>query len=294
MTNLLCQFSHSFPLLAADILEREKHTRRNFREETITDLLMAGLTAFKPFGVHVYFPDETKTGSDMDWEFVAPRAGERGRYLHLRIQAKRAIQTKSKSPYWYYRELAHESPKGAGKGSQAQTLVNSAIADGAVPLYIFYHPASALDSSKGNLPAIEGVNLMLAHHVPVKATAPWFGCYAKRVEAWRPDFLSLSDLLCFGGTRPGFAFEDEIAYFMFLRRFLTDVQPGKIAEMLETNYQRRLDRESVSRSQAPDHDRQPIEAKSEIPEATKEILERGGLTPEESQMLPRPRIIFAL
>lgn len=53
MNGLLCQFAHRFPDLAAQILQRDKHKRRNFREETITDILMAGLTAFEPCGIRV-------------------------------------------------------------------------------------------------------------------------------------------------------------------------------------------------------------------------------------------------
>lgn len=49
----MCAFGRRFPDFAAEILHRDRHKRRNFREETITDILMAGLVPFEPFGLRV-------------------------------------------------------------------------------------------------------------------------------------------------------------------------------------------------------------------------------------------------
>lgn len=153
---MLCEFANRFPKDLAILLERDRHLTRNFREETATDLLMMGLTPLRPHGVRVDFPDETVTGADMDWVYAAPHEVGGGSYLRLMIQAKRAkLQTlKSGSTYWLYDQLDHGTPKG----SQAQALVTHAAGkpDGmdTLPLYMFYHPQSALEAASAGLPAI--------------------------------------------------------------------------------------------------------------------------------------------
>jgi hypothetical protein len=84
------------------------------------------------------------------------------------IQAKRAKEQRLKdgSSYWYYDHLDH----GAPKGSQAKTLVEHAATspDGmeTLPLYMFYHPQSALQPAMGYRPAIEGVRAFLVYTKP--------------------------------------------------------------------------------------------------------------------------------
>lgn len=202
---MLCEFAKGFPDHIADFLERDRGLKRNFREESVTDMLMAGLVGLEPFGVKVVFPYEPATGADMDWVFVAPQEVQGGAYLRLRLQAKRAQRSHGvKSPYWYYHHLDHGSPKGA----QAQTLVSSSIASltgqPTLPLYIFYHPKSALSPKSPSLPAIEGMNLVFASAV---AKVVKGGCERKqkKVEYWRGRFMPLSDLLCWKAvlrTRP--------------------------------------------------------------------------------------------
>jgi hypothetical protein len=194
---VLCEFAHRFPIHLADLFERDRHLTRNFREETGTDLLMMGLVPLAPFGIHVDFPDEVVTGADMDWIYAAPQEIGGGTYLRLLIQAKRAKEQRLKdgSNYWYYDHLDHGDPKG----SQAQTLVTHAATspDGmaTLPLYIFYHPTSALQPAAGWRPAVEGVNLVFAQDVePVVAGG--CGREHKRVGYWRNRFMSLPDLLC--------------------------------------------------------------------------------------------------
>ena len=48
---MLCEFAHYFPRNLAQLLDRDRHLTRNFREETATDLLMMGLISFKPLGI---------------------------------------------------------------------------------------------------------------------------------------------------------------------------------------------------------------------------------------------------
>ena len=74
MADLLCDFSKRLPDVVGAILDREARKTKNFRKETIMDLIVASMSAFKPFGGRVDFPmNETRTGDDMDWEFVDAR-----------------------------------------------------------------------------------------------------------------------------------------------------------------------------------------------------------------------------
>jgi hypothetical protein len=140
---MLCELAHSFPPRVAELLERDRNLTRNFREESVTDLLMASLIGLEAFGIRVDFPDEPTTGGDMEWIYAAPLEANGGRYLRLMLQAKRAQYAKLKNGgYWYYQHLDHGDPPG----SQAQTLVGHATSlssAATLPLYIFYHPFAA-------------------------------------------------------------------------------------------------------------------------------------------------------
>jgi hypothetical protein len=110
---MLCQLAHSFPPRIADLLERDRGLTRNFREETVTDLLMASLVGLEALGIRVDFPDEPTTGGDMDWIYVAPLEINGGCYLRLLLQAKRAQFAQLKNGgYWYYHHLDHGKPAG--------------------------------------------------------------------------------------------------------------------------------------------------------------------------------------
>src|SRR5579883_2943951 len=118
---MLCALARSFPARVAELLERDRHLKRNFREETVTDLLMSSLIGLEPLGIRVDFPDEPSTGGDMDWIFAAPLEINGGRYLRFILQPKRAQFASLKSGgYWYYQHLDHEA------GKQAQTLLGYA------------------------------------------------------------------------------------------------------------------------------------------------------------------------
>lgn len=194
---MLCEFANHFPRHLAQLLDRDRHLTRNFREETATDFLMMGLTPLQPLGVRVDFPDESVTGADMDWIYAAPHEVGGGIYLRLMIQAKRCKEQKLKggATYWFYDHLDHGTPKGA----QARTLVDYAALspDGmaTVPLYMFYHPEPVLEKASGTLPPVEGINLRLATDVAGTVDG---GCKRseKKVDFWRAGFMTLSDLLC--------------------------------------------------------------------------------------------------
>lgn len=291
----LCEFAHQFPDLAARILHRDRHKRRNFREESVTDLLMAGLTAFEPFGIYVDFPkDESKTGEDMNWEFVDPNAADGRRYLRLHIQAKRAILGAPKrNPYWWYRELDHEAQRNAGHGSQAERLLSAAAAiPGCVPLYMFYHTQDALraEDIKNKLPAIEGVNAMFATHLaPVLTANPpktGNGRWAradKEVATWRPKFMPLSALLCFGNGPFVFTLPSGPDAAFLLVPQAASFSPGALADRLEEHRKTQL-------SVGEQRDAAPIEAIQDVPDETMNAirLRRDGVSAE----VKRPRAIF--
>lgn len=298
MTDPLCHFAHSFPDLAARILDRDRHKRRNFKEETITDLLMAGLTAFGPFGVRVDFPlDESVTGNDMDWEFVAPHATDGRKYLRLHIQAKRAIfnQLKKQPSYWFYRELDHEAAKNAGRGSQAERLIAEAGSlAGCVPLYMFYHTLDALepDDRLRKLPAIEGVNAMfadtlgptLAKYPPATQKSKRWPVDEKMVEKWRPLFMPLSDLLCFARMSYRLRWLRNGGLAFLAAPGLAPFSPGALADRLN---ERRRQLSEVGQS----IDFSPVEAVDNIPQQTRRVIERWSTDPGRAE-LERPRAIF--
>ena len=268
-------------MLAAKLLHRDKHKRRNFREETVTDLIMAGLTAFEPCGIRVDFPvDESKTGEDMDWEFVDPKNKAGKCYLRLHIQAKRAIKSAGKKPYWFYREIDHAVPSGALHGSQHDLLMTTARKTrGCVPLYMFYHPLDALDPKSGKLPAVEGVNLIFADQIKVNLSKGRWPVADKKVEKLRPNFLSLSQFLCFGhGLFVPFSAHEKLS-FLALQDY-GFVYPEELADRLN----------ELRRSQETEVQTE-IQAIEEIPESTLKAisLDRFGGEPVEVE---RPRVIF--
>jgi hypothetical protein len=191
---MLCEFAHAFPLWTARLLERDRGLTRNFREETITDVLMASLVGFEALGIRVDLPDEPTTGGDMEWIYAAPLEANGGRYLRLILQANRTQFTKLKGGgYWYYQHLDH------GAGQQAQTLLAYASSSpggmSTLPLYILYHPTSALAPIVPGRPAIEGINLVFASHI-APIVAGGCGRKEKKIDYWRNRFLPLSEILC--------------------------------------------------------------------------------------------------
>ncbi len=301
--DLLCTFAYRFPNLAAAILDRDLHKRRNFREETITDILMAGLVPFEPLGIRTDFPaDESITGEDMDWEFVNEQATDGRRYLRLHIQAKRAISSNGKKPYWFYRELDHalsppvSSPTGGAPGSSALPpptklhglqhtfLINEAAkTPGCVPIYMFYNPGAAVEPRNGSLPAVEGVNWIFADKISKRVTTGHWPVFLKKVTTLRPHFHPLSKLLCFGHSEllrfpasrgPGFALIfDQPAC----------PTPGELSDRLN---------ELRAPADYAGVEVVSVDAVEEIPLSTLEAIRSAGDDGKRRIEIPRPRVIF--
>lgn len=63
---MLCRFAKSFPSAAGRFLHQAADLGRSFREETITDMPMGAMAAFRPLGIQVKFPNKQRTGADME------------------------------------------------------------------------------------------------------------------------------------------------------------------------------------------------------------------------------------
>ncbi|TBD24720.1 DUF6615 family protein [Rhizobium ruizarguesonis] len=287
---MLCDLAHNFPPKVAELLQRDRGLKRNFREESVTDMLMFSLVGLHPFGVTVDFPDEPTTGGDMEWVFAAPRDIKGGQYLRIILQAKRAQFANTKRGYWYYQHLDHE------KGKQARTLVSHASSSpggmSTLPVYIFYHPSSALSPSTASLPAVDGVNLVFAHQVaPVVAG----GCARKdkTVEAWRASFMRLSDILCwpFVSVPPPTGPAGSIGFQItggpaptipFTPSFHPDVVAARLQRRLET---------AGGKFPLPADLVRRVSAAEGIPAELQRAIE-GNVTPQDRKELVRPRVIF--
>jgi hypothetical protein len=268
---------------------------RNFREETVTDLLMASLVGLEPFGVRVDFPDEPTTGGDMDWIYAAPLEINGGRYLRLILQAKRAKFAKLKTGgYWYYQHLDHGTPAG----QQAQTLMAYASSSpggmSTLPLYILYHPRSTLAPAVSGRPDIEGINLIFASNV---ASVVLGGCtrHEKKVDYWRDGFMPLSDILCW----PVVVGDPRAPPPLDATRFIvgpTEVALPNLAggfhpDIVARRLQYRRERAGIFGPQ-PETPLPPIEAADGIPNDIRRAID-GHVTPEDRKALERPRVVLS-
>jgi hypothetical protein len=261
--------------------------------DAVTDLLMASLVVLEPFGVRVDLPDEPTTGGDMEWIYAALLEINGGRYLRLILQAKRAQNAKRKtSDYWFYKHLDHDA------GQQAQTLMQYAATspDGmpTLPLYIFYHPASALAPASGPSPAVEGVNIVFASAV---APIVMGGCSRgqKKVNYWRREFLPLSDLLCWpvvvGPPTPPPA---DATQFMVgsATVYLPLITGAFHPDLVARRFQNR--RDQARRRAAPGTEGlelPPIVPVDGIPDDIRRAID-GNVLGEVRKRLERPRVIF--
>lgn len=297
---MLCEFASNFPPLLARILERDIHIKRNFREETATDLLTAGLVGLEPFGIRVDYPDEPTTGADMDWIYAAPNEIAGGSYLRLVIQAKRAkLRPTASGGYWLYEHLDHGTPPG----DQANTLVNYAASkpDGmdTLALHMFYHPLSALAPQTRFKPAIEGINATFAEDVAVVVNGGC-GIHQKKVAYWRDGFLSLADLLCFPtippvGPLPDPLFPDGVTLFLagseprLLRYPAMGCHPLIIADRLNA-VRRSFLRPSASADSGSDD--RSVRPSFQIPDNVRAAI-AGDVSKSDRKDLKRPRLIFS-
>lgn len=194
---MLCYLAHQFPAFVESFLERGRHLRRRFREETVTDLLMGSLITAGSGRVIVEFPDEPVTGADMEWNFVNQTDGT---FFRILLQAKQAYGDGEKWTRHAYRELLHTS--GKGTKLQAETLCDTARAPGSAtyPLYILYHPAhTCMLARKDRVSKVAGVNLvdgyLIERLVKAASTRP-LRTSNKSLRVISPHIFPLSDIFC--------------------------------------------------------------------------------------------------
>jgi hypothetical protein len=119
------------PVMAADFLELETQIGRRFREDSVTDIVLASLLKIGGNNATVFTPPETKTGGDFDLLIFQPETTQGVQY---RIQAKRLVANATDWLWSSYRELDH--PHGSGK--QASTLIRSSAQE-RMPTIPFTH-----------------------------------------------------------------------------------------------------------------------------------------------------------
>jgi hypothetical protein len=105
-----CDLATRIPSLIADFLDLETSLRRRFREESVSDMIVASLVRISGRGLSVQVPeDESKTGNDFDIIVFDP---PRRTAIQFRIQAKRLTPHHTHWGMGSYVELAH--PNGDG------------------------------------------------------------------------------------------------------------------------------------------------------------------------------------
>jgi hypothetical protein len=195
---MLCLLAQHFPRLTENLLERSKHLRRSFREDTITDLLMAHLVAVGAGSIIVEFPDEPVTGADMEWTFVNRDAQTS---FQLLIQAKKLSEV---GPDWnkhHYRELFHRS--GPARTLQVELLCQTSAARAATyPLYIFYNPKTSCDLARASrVTTVSGATLCDAHIVRALAKKG-NKSHSRTLGVLNTFFFNLADIFCPSNMMP--------------------------------------------------------------------------------------------
>lgn len=187
-----CELANRLPLMIAEFLDIEQKLKRRFREDSITDILVASLLSLPGNDVVVLTPPEAKTGGDFDLVVVAPSSADA---VQFRIQAKRLTPHKHDWATGSYVELAH--PHNTGKQSQA--LIRSVGREKitTIPLYAFYTPAHVCAASGDTVSGIElasGWEIRERIKAIVKAKPKRLPY--KRIGSLQPLFFPLSTILC--------------------------------------------------------------------------------------------------
>ncbi|HEX8469335.1 MAG TPA: DUF6615 family protein [Allosphingosinicella sp.] len=188
-----CELAQKMPSLLADFLDLETSLHRRFREESITDLLLASLVQLADPNLIVFVPkNESKTGNDFDILIVDPASRQAVQY---RLQAKRLKPHPTNWMIGSYAELAHPH----GTGQQSLSLVRSAAAEKikTIPLYAFYNPSRTCNAAGGIVSGVEladgrAVRSLVRELIRAKPKRPPL----KRIATLQPLFFPLSTILC--------------------------------------------------------------------------------------------------
>ncbi|WP_322111442.1 hypothetical protein PJ900_17955 [Tistrella mobilis] len=159
----ICEIVRRLPAIVASMLDQEKNmSRGKFREETFTDLLVASLLLNAGPNLIICYPNEQKTGSDIDIVF---RNIEKNETFQIRIQAKRLSSGRGlPNSCRSYDHLLHYVKKTSEY--QFRTLIKESV--GYIPLYMFYNHKEVVDDEifqDDNLPEVRGINLAFAFDI---------------------------------------------------------------------------------------------------------------------------------
>lgn len=189
-----CDLAQRIPSMVSDFLDLENKIGRRFREDSVTDIIIASLLKIGGSNATVLVPPEVKTGGDFDILIVEPATGDAIQY---RIQAKRLSPHATNWAWGSYRELDHPH----GQGGQSSTLIRSSAHESiqTIPLYAFYNPQVACSASSGEITGVEladGRKINQVVKTLVKAKANSKRPRLKRVGYLRELFFPLSTILC--------------------------------------------------------------------------------------------------
>lgn len=178
--------------MIAEFLDIEQRLKRRFREDSITDIIIASLLLLPGNDIVVLTPPEAKTGSDFDIVIVEPLSGEA---VQFRIQAKRLTPHKHNWIIGSYTELAHPHNSGAQSQALLRGLGGEAITT--IPLYAFYNPAHVCAASGST---VSGIDLASGWEIRERIKAinkvrPKRLPY-KQIGSLQPLFFPLSTILC--------------------------------------------------------------------------------------------------
>ncbi len=187
-----CDLASNLPDAIAELLQADTDLRKRFREETVTDLVVASLKALPLPNLTVAVPVEKVTGSDFDITIVAK---DRSDAIQFRLQAKRLHAHAKNWKIGSYKELAYPNNTGA----QASTLIRSSASERimTIPLYAFYNPQHSIAQSRGAISGFDlasgyAISRIVGKLVKAKPKRPPY----KRVGKLQPLFFPLTKLLC--------------------------------------------------------------------------------------------------
>lgn len=178
--------------MIAEFLDIEQKLKRRFREESVTDILVASLLSLPGNAVVVLTPPEAKTGGDFDLVIVDPMAGDA---VQFRIQAKRLMPHKHNWMTGSYAELAHPH----NGGGQSQALIRGVGGEKitTIPLYAFYNPAHVCAASGDTVSGIElGSGWEIRERIKAIVKVKPKRLPYKRIGSLQPLFFPLSTILC--------------------------------------------------------------------------------------------------
>ena len=178
--------------MIAQFLDIEQKLKRRFREDSITDILVASLLSLPGNDVVVLTPREAKTGGDFDLVIVNPGSGAA---VQFRVQAKRLTPHKHHWMTGSYAELAHPH----NSGGQSKTLIRSVGGEKltTIPLYAFYNPAHVCTASGDTVTGIElASGWEIRERVKAMVKIKPKRLPYKRIGSLQPLFFPLSTILC--------------------------------------------------------------------------------------------------